>query len=119
MLRSGSVFPIGVNTVSCNAVDSSGKRSTARFDVRVKDARDQLDDLIALIISWRIGLGTSLIDKVASAQALIAGGRSGEACETLGAFVRQVSAQTGKKLTVDQAQALTTAVTRIKVVTGC
>jgi uncharacterized delta-60 repeat protein len=117
---SGSVFPQLRTTVECTANDAAGNTAHATFDVIVKDANWQLEDVIGLVGSWNLEkLGTSLTDKLSQAQRFNAEGKLKQACDTLGAVLSQVSAQTGKGLTLEQTQELMTRVTRIQNVIGC
>ena len=88
--------------------------------VPVDDAQQLLADSINLIASYNLTkLGTSLSDKLQIASNFAAAGRVNAACGILSGFLNQVSAQTGKALTVDQATALATRVIRIRNVIGC
>jgi alpha-tubulin suppressor-like RCC1 family protein len=117
---SGTLFPLLVTTVNCTATDAAGNTAQAAFDVTVKDANWQLEDVLGLLQSWNLGkLGTSLMDKLHMAQRFNAEGRLKQACDNLESLLAQVSAQTGKGLTVEQALELTTRVRRIQDVIGC
>jgi hypothetical protein len=117
---SGSMFQLLLTSVSCTATDAAGNTASATFNVIVKDADWQLADAVGLSASWNLGrLGTSLTDKLQKAKLFNAQGKFGQACETLATILNQVSAQTGKGLTADQAFDLTTRVTRIRNVIGC
>ena len=117
---SGSVFQLLLTTVSCTATDDAGNTASATFNVVVKDANWQLEDAVGLPASWNLGkLGTSLTDKLQRAKLFNAQGKFSQACETLANVLNQVSAQTGKGLTADQAFDLATRVTRIRYVIGC
>ena len=118
--ESGSMFPLLLTTVSCTATDAAGNTARATFNVIVKDADWQLEDVRGLLASWDLGkLGTSLTDKLRKAKLFNAQGKFSQACETLATVLNQVSAQNGKGLTVDQALDLTARVTRIRQVIGC
>jgi HYR domain len=115
---SGSLFAIGTTTVSCTATDSRGNTSApATFDVTVQGGSEQLGDLLADVQG--VGPGGSLAAKVRAAQAALAAGDTAGACSALDSFLAEVRAQSGKKLTVAQAQALTADANRIKAVIGC
>ena len=117
---SGSVLPIGTTTVTCTASDADGNTAHASFSIHVAGAAEQIDDLLALVESYDVRtLGTSLQDKLASVQKLIADGKSARACDVLASFLSQVSAQRGKGLTAGQADALATDARRIRAVLGC
>ena len=80
---SGSVFPIGITTVGCNATDDAGNTATASFTITVRGVAAQLTDLRATVES--LGPGTSLADKVTAAQAAFAADRQARTCELLSA----------------------------------
>jgi hypothetical protein len=80
----------------------------------------EIADLIAQVDSLNVGkLGTSLHDKLATAQRMLASGKVKQACENLDSFLGQVKAQTGKGLTVDQGRSLTAGAREAKEVIGC
>ncbi|HEX6724406.1 MAG TPA: HYR domain-containing protein [Gaiella sp.] len=114
---SGSVFPIGTMTVTCTATDAAGNTSSASFDVRVKGAAEQLADL-AIAVSG-VGSGASLADKVGDARTALVAGKRAKACEILGAFRNEVSAQSGKSLPAQAAAELRATATRIQTVLEC
>ncbi len=115
---SGSLFAIGTTTVSCTATDGRGNTSApGTFQVMVKGGAGQLGDLLADVQG--AGPGASLAHKVERAQAALAAGDLTGACQALDSFLNEVRAQSGKKLTVAQAAALTADANRIKAVIGC
>jgi hypothetical protein len=114
---SGSIFPVGATTVSCIASDTRGNVGSAVFVVTVKGAAAQLVDLLAAATA--AGPGTSLADKIARAQAYLARNDVVDACTTLGAFVNEVKAQTGKSVPAGRASTLIAAAQRIRTVLGC
>jgi probable HAF family extracellular repeat protein len=119
-LASGSVFPLGANTVTCTATDAAGNSASGTFEILVKDANQQLDDAIYLIATWNLHkLGASLPHKLHIASHFIASGKVSEACGVLNRFLHQVRAQSGKGLTMDQAAELTMRGIRIRNVIGC
>lgn len=116
----GSTFAIGMTTVTCTATDTDGDThspGTQTFQVTVKGAADQLSDLHTAV--HRVGPGTSLADKIASVQSYLAAGHASDACGTLGAFINQVKAQTGKSIPAVQAGGLIAAAQRIEAVIPC
>ena len=90
---SGSTFPIGTTTVSCDASDAAGNSANASFNVHVKGADDQLDDLLELVVTESLGPGNSFSDKLRHAQDALAAGDQTATCEHLDAFRNQVQAQ--------------------------
>ena len=51
---SGSVFAIGTTSVTCTATDARGNSTSRSFDVNVKGAVVQLEDLLVVVTSWHI-----------------------------------------------------------------
>ena len=114
---SGATFAIGTTTVTCEASDAAANTASASFDVHVKGADEQLDDLIGAVAS--VGPGTSLADKLIGARAALDEGDVDDACERLAAFAQAASAQSGKKLTPAQAAEFIASATRIRSVLSC
>jgi len=116
---SGSTFPIGDTEVICTATDAAGNTSTASFIVHVKDAAEQIAALIQSVDAQQLGPGTSLHDKLTEAFGSLSAGDDRGACDSLGAVLASVKAQTGKSLSTEQATRLTFDVVRIEHVIGC
>ena len=116
---SGTIFPIGSTTVGCSAADSHGNTATGSFNVHVKGATEQLNDLVTLVSQNNSDPGTSLVDQLQAVMNAVAVGATPTACGDLQAFINHVQAQTGKKLTTDQAAALVADAKRIMGVLGC
>ena len=119
---SGTNFPIGDTTVVCTATDASGNESTASFRVHVRGAGEQIDDLRQLLIvisDIPQSVRQSLDAKLADAKTALGGGDTAGACANMKAFIAQVRAQSGRKLTTDLAAVLTEHATRIRRVLGC
>lgn len=114
---SGSVFPIGTTEVVCTASDTAGNEASAGFQVQVKGASEQLDDLISHVED--LGAGTSLADKLTEAMAALDAGDEVAACKKLAAFLNAVAAQSGKKLTPAQAAELLASANQIRAVLAC
>ena len=95
---SGSVFSIGATTVTCTATDPDDANGpvSVTFTVTVHGAAGQLAALGQA--AQGAGPGTSLSDKTAQAQAYLSSGDTHDTCTTLGAFVHEVNAQTGKSI---------------------
>jgi hypothetical protein len=117
---SGGNFPIGTTTVNNQARDialPTGNLSTCNFTVHVKSAAEQLQDLLASVTD--VGPGKSLASKVQVALNYVGMGDKADACSTLADFMSEVQAQSGKKLTVAQANSLLANAARIRAVLGC
>jgi hypothetical protein len=114
----GSTFPINSANewtgVVCEAIDDAGNGAAATFRVHVQGASEQMADLITLFDGYDLEkLGTSLRDKLTTAQRQLASGKNAQAEDTLGAFVTQVDAQRGNALSSAQADELLAIATRI------
>jgi len=81
----------------------------------------QTDDLIELVESFNPpgGTGNSLTTKLQDALAAIAVADTATACDSLTAFIKQCQAQSGKKLTAQQASQLINSANQIKGDLGC
>jgi hypothetical protein len=115
---SGSTFPIGTTTVTCTVTDPDDTPGTvsASFTVTVSGAADQLDQLEAAVVG--VGPGTSLFDKIEATEGDLAGGTVGAACDELGGFVGEATAQEGKSIT-GGATGLSASARQIRAVLGC
>jgi alpha-tubulin suppressor-like RCC1 family protein len=114
---SGATVAIGTTAVSCSATDPAGNTSNGTFNVTVRGADAQLSDL--RVKTQTQAPGSSLSQKAKRAQAEFRAGNSTSACSILDAFVAEVRAQDEKKLSGDQADALSAAAIRIQSVIGC
>lgn len=117
---SGSLFPIGTTTVNGRATDIALPRanvSTCSFPVHVKGAVEQLQDLLLAVTG--LPPGKSLESKVREVLSNVQAGRVANACSGLAAFINEVQAQSGKKLTNVQANSLLVDAARIRAVLGC
>jgi hypothetical protein len=112
-----STFPIGTTHVTCSASDAAGNEARASFDVHVKGAGEQLDDLIDQVNG--IGPGSGLTDKLTEAERALVAGNKRAACNNLGAFANQVQAQAGKTLTPAEAAEFVATANRIRSVLNC
>ena len=81
----------------------------------------RITDLIALVRSFGLpsGIQTSLVVKLQGAIAALNAGDTATACVALTDFISEVNAQSGKKLTVQQAQQLIQSATTITGLIGC
>ena len=121
---SGSMFAIGSTSVSCAARDASGNQASATFTILVKGVSAQVTDLVGLVKSFNLkqGIENSLDAKLANAQAALGAANAGDrptACNQLGAFINETQAQSGKALTVDEANQLLAEASRVRHVLGC
>jgi streptogramin lyase len=114
---SGSTFAIGTTTVDCTAMAPFETTGTGSFTVHVEGAAEQLADLAAAVAG--VGPGSSLADKIGNAQTMLGNDDVAGACGVLGAFIHEVNAQTGKKISPESAASLVGDATRIETVLGC
>jgi outer membrane protein assembly factor BamB len=114
---SGDTFPIGTTQVTCSASDAAGNETTASFDVHVKGAGEQLDDLVARVAG--LGPGSALSDMLVEARIALDAADDTGACEKLNAFANAAQAQSGKKLTAEKAGELVSSANRIRSVLDC
>jgi hypothetical protein len=92
--------------------------------VVVKGAADQLGDLIRLVRSFNLqrGIENSLDAKVQNAQNALIAARAGNrssACNSMLAFISEAQAQSGRALTVSQANQLIAAARQVRITLGC
>ena len=82
---------------------------------------DDISDLIALVESFGLPRGpeNSLITKLDHALAALEASDTATACSDLTSFINECQAQSGKKLTADQATQLITSANQIKTDLGC
>ena len=114
---SGSTFEIGTTPVTCSAEDAAGNEASAGFDVHVRGADEQVDELIAVVVG--IGPGTSLRDKLEDVRSALAESDVDAACGQLNAFGNQVRTLSGRTIGAEQADELITAADRIRAVLDC
>lgn len=115
---SGSVFSIGITTVTCTAADAAGNIANGNFKITVKSAAAQLTDLITVLNSSN--LGQSLKNNLEKAQIYVNQGDTRKACSEMDKFIENVQKEKNKgKLSSEQARLLTEDATRIKSVIGC
>jgi hypothetical protein len=77
----------------------------------------QVSDLLTDVTG--VGAGESFADKITAIQGYIAANDTASACAKLDAFINEVNAQAGKKITEAQAGAFTTQANDIKASLGC
>jgi hypothetical protein len=104
------------------AVPGAGAFDVYAFSFQPPDPpKGRMTDLIALVRSFGLprGAETSLVVKLQDAIAALNTGDTATACSALGDFINEVNAQSGKKLTAQQAQQLTDSATAIRGLIGC
>jgi hypothetical protein len=111
--------PAGVSAVTvAHGVHSGNGLITITYTLSAAQAITDLQGLVSGLGLTK-GLTTALNSKLNDALAALAADDTAGACDSLQAFLNQVKAQTGKKLTSDQAQQLTDAANDIRDQLGC
>jgi virginiamycin B lyase len=85
--------------------------------VHVKGAAEELTDLGVAVAG--VGPGRSLTAKVTAIEGYVAANDTANACDALGAFVNEVNAQTGKKISTAQAASFILQAQDIEAALGC
>jgi hypothetical protein len=118
---SGSTFPIGTTTVNCSASEPGSDTATGSFSVTVNGAATQVSDLMTTVNSMGLssGLQNSLDVKLNAALKAVNAGQTATACSDLSDFIGEAQSQSGKGLTVSQANQLIAAATQVQAVLGC
>jgi hypothetical protein len=121
--NSGTLFAIGDTTVTVTAADPSGNAaSPCAFNVHVKGALEQINDLITKVNSLtavNAATRNALVVKLQAALSAAKSGRTATACECMTDFINLAKAQKDKKLVpATVADDLIADATRIKAVLG-
>lgn len=114
----------GGKTFTVTAVDAAGNSTTQSVGYDVVGpvpVDEQLRSLGALISGVGAPPGTtrSLLAKLGAVQSSVARGNTTSACNQLSALIHEVQAQSGKKLTVDEADAIIAAAEQLSSALGC
>lgn len=124
----GSLFQIGTTSVSCTATDAAGNGSTGAFAVTVNGAAAQIRNLIVLVDATLVdpsqqNLARSLGAKLRRALDVLERAPFNarrKACDELDAFVKDVrQAQSGGRITAEQAARLDAPAAHIMSVVAC
>ena len=107
-----SSFGLGSHTLSAIPTDNAGNQGSATTTFDVKVSSSNLCSL-ATQFSTSTDVGTGLCDKLTAAAQAAARGQNKVKTNILRAFDQQVSAQTGKALTSEQASVLTNLATAL------
>jgi hypothetical protein len=105
---SGSLFPIGETTVISTAIDSASNQSECIFIVKVLSPAEMTDNLVESVNNLDIPTGTknSLLSQLGNALAKIQNGNINGAVGSLNGLINHALAQSGKKLSVEQADSI-------------
>jgi sugar lactone lactonase YvrE len=121
---SSAQFPIGTTLVTCSATDGSGNTATGTFTVTIVGAPGQLANVVTQIQTFNVqqGIVSSLDSKLNDALSALSAASTGDfatACGSVYAFVNEVNAQSGRKITTQQATQLRNAANQIIATIGC
>jgi PKD repeat protein len=98
----------GTYTVTVQVTDaySASASGTATLEVRVRTRTQVIAGLASLVSGWNLDTGAqgNLLSKIQAAQDEVGSGKD-TVCNSLGAIANHVNAQTGKKISPDQAAA--------------
>jgi|RhiMetdeSRZDD1v2_1073273.scaffolds.fasta_scaffold199074_2 hypothetical protein len=102
-------------------VDMGNNTWSISCEAPLVDPAQAIADLRAMVTGLSIhhGIATALNSKLQDALAALNVGDTAGACDSLQAFLNQVRAQNGKKLTSAQAEGLTDAANDIRALLGC
>lgn len=98
-------FALGVNEFSATAMDPAGNSGSGSASFNVIVTYDSLGNLVRRFVT-KHGIANSLLAKLNAAEAAQARGNIKAVEGTLGAFVNELSAQSGKSLTDENAAIL-------------
>jgi len=98
-------FPLGVTHLSATAADNAGNVGNGSTSFTVQLTYDALSNLVAQFVTDP-NVAAGLSDKLAAAQAAKQRGNTKTANNQITAFIKQVSAQSGKSMTAAQAALL-------------
>jgi hypothetical protein len=103
----------------CQTLDTAGNAPVLSFcdEIEPDPVDVAFDALLAAVTG--VGPGHSLADKVALAKGSFDADDTASACSTLNAFIHEVNAQTGKKLTAGQAASFIAQAEAIEVLLDC
>jgi hypothetical protein len=111
----------GINRI-VYAIPGAGDFDVYGFTFQLNDSIvEQLNDLVALVQSFNLSVGTeaSLISKLQDAIAAVNASDTATACDSLTAFINASQAQFGKKLTANQVKQLVDSATQVQTDLGC
>jgi hypothetical protein len=112
----------GLSRIVYSKPGGFGDYDVWEFHFQLSDSiADQLNDLIALVQSFKLHDGTeaSLITKLQDALAAVNASDTATACDSLTAFINASQAQSDKKLAADQVKQLVDSATQVKSDLGC
>lgn len=98
----------------------NGVSGATQLTVTPSTASQQVSNLIALLNSFNLGPpAQSLLNKLLGIQNKIANAQLNSVCNDLSAFIAEVTAQSGKSLTINQANQLISGANQLRMSLGC
>jgi hypothetical protein len=115
VLASGSMFPVGSNSVLCTASDAAGNTSSNSFSVYVIGAKEQLDNLMA-VINNQLSLGNGTSQPLVNQLNAAASGSN--SCKKMTDFISLLSKK-GSNINPQDAQMMLQSAVQIMEALGC
>jgi hypothetical protein len=115
-------YPVGgMQTARARIGDKDGDFSEYEVAVEVRTAEQGIAGLIEIVMGFGLPKGTenSFLTKLEHALAALQAGNLAAACGDLQAFINHAQAQSGKKLTVEQASLIIAEAEAIRAALGC
>ncbi|HLN61815.1 MAG TPA: hypothetical protein VK464_09710, partial [Symbiobacteriaceae bacterium] len=99
-------FGVGTHSLTVSAEDKAGNRTEVSVEFTVMVTYRSLSNLTRQMLAADKGVANALAVKLAAAEKAVADGNTEARDGALGAYVNEVQAQAGKKLTAEQAALL-------------
>lgn len=112
----------GSKSVTCTATDNAGNTNSASASYAVLTPAEQINNLTTTINGFNLspaGIANSFNSKLQAATQALGANNTNAACGNMNAFINEVNAQSGKKLTTAQAGQLLASANQIKTSIGC
>lgn len=110
------LLPVGMHIISLTVTDPSSATSLDTVAVTVRSPTEMTSNLTTTVTVLDFQQGVNLLNNVINQ---IDAGNTASACNQLQAFTNAVQAQSGKQLTVDEANQLIASANQIKAALGC
>ena len=105
-----------MHIISLTVTDPSSETSLDTVPVTVRSPTEMISNLTTTVTALGFQQAVKLLGNIVSQ---INAGNNTAACNQLNAFIKQVQAQSGKQLTVGQANQLIASANQIKAALGC
>lgn len=110
------LLPVGMHIISLTVTDPSSATSLDTVAVTVRSPTEMTSNLTTTVTVLEFQQGVNLLNNVVNQ---IDAGNTASACNQLQAFTNAVQAQSGKQLTVDEANQLIASANQTKAALGC